>query len=123
MSVRPITYNEVSQAYGAPWSTWLAFFGASQGLMTHLRFHGTTMHQSWLPNGMAKLTLPVFVLGGAVVGVTLAHQMFGDAELRRLHRQHVQDQSLNIEGRKFDRNLVFGSTDAGLKSTIVYRDV
>ena len=91
MSVRPITHGEVQQAYGAPWTTWLVFFGASQGLITHLRFHGTTIRQSWLPNGYAKLTLPVFVLGGAAIGGLIGFHGFGDAELRRLNWSHMQD--------------------------------
>ena len=98
MSVRPITHSEVQLAYGAPWTSWFVFFGASQGLISHLRFHGTTIRQSWMPNGMAKVTLPVFVLGGAAVGAVIGVKMLGDEGLRRLHLQHSQDRLLNIEG-------------------------
>jgi len=33
----------------------------------------------------ARLTLPLFVVGGAATGVMLGAHFFGDAELRRLH--------------------------------------
>ena len=84
MSVRPVTESEKRQAYGQPWTGFLMAMGASQGLLTHLKYHGTSVHHSWAPNGFARFTLPVFVLGGAALGFTLGVHAFGDAELRRL---------------------------------------
>lgn len=91
MSVRPITHSEVQLAYGAPWTNWLVVIGATQGLIAHFRFHGTTPKQAWMPTPMARLTLPVFLLGGAAVGAFVGVQGFGDDALRRLHQSHYQD--------------------------------
>ena len=68
MSVRPITASEERQAYGAPWSGWLAVFGASQGFLTHLRMHNTSLRASWMPNTLSRVTLPVLLVGGAAAG-------------------------------------------------------
>jgi len=43
MSVRPITQGEENQAQGGAMSNWLMLFGATQGLLTHLRFHNLTI--------------------------------------------------------------------------------
>ena len=43
MSVRPITASEQLQAYGAPVANMMMVLGASQGLLTHLRFNGITI--------------------------------------------------------------------------------
>ena len=62
----------------------LILFGASQGLLTHLRFNGITVNGPWMATPMAKVTLPVFVVGGAVAGAAFGRYFFGDAGLRRL---------------------------------------
>lgn len=102
MSVRPITVSEQSLAYGAPWTGWLALLGASQGMITHLRFHNTTLNGAWVPNKLARMTLPVFVVGGAGVGVGLAVSFFGDAGLRRLAAHHEQDRAYRCATTKFE---------------------
>lgn len=43
MSVRPITESEQRKAYGHPFTTWLMAFGATQGLITHLKMQGATV--------------------------------------------------------------------------------
>jgi hypothetical protein len=40
MSVRPITETEQRQATGGSMAGWGTLFGASQGLLMHLRLHG-----------------------------------------------------------------------------------
>lgn len=85
MSVRPITISEERQAYGVPWQGWLGFFGATQGFLTHLRLNNLRLNGPWMSTAAARLTLPLFVVGGAATGVMLGAHFFGDAELRRLH--------------------------------------
>ncbi len=43
MSVRPITESEKRQAFGGPFLGWFFVFGATQGLLSHLRFSGATV--------------------------------------------------------------------------------
>ena len=71
MSVRPITESERRQAYGYPVAELLMVYGASQGLLTHLRFNGIKVQGALTATPMARITLPVFVLGGAGVGALL----------------------------------------------------
>ena len=98
MSVRPITESEQRLAYGEPFTTWFAIFGATQGLLQHLRFNGATLQGTWFPNQMARFTLPFFVLSGTAVGVGASLFFFGDSQLRRLHASHIKDREYNIEG-------------------------
>jgi len=84
MSVRPITESEQRQAWGAPFTSWFVLFGASQGLLTHLRFNGATVQGTWMPNVTSRFTLPFFVLGGAAIGLAAGVKFFGDEGLRRL---------------------------------------
>jgi hypothetical protein len=78
MSVRPITHSEQRLAYGEPYTTWFAIMGATQGLLSHLRFNGATVQGSWFPTQMARFTLPVFMLGGTALGVGFGVFFFGD---------------------------------------------
>lgn len=97
MSVRPITESERRQAYGEPITPLLMAFGASQGLLTHLRFNGISVHQPWMSTNHARCTLPLLVIGGAVAGAAFGIQFFGDAGLRRLDAQHTQDRAYKVE--------------------------
>ena len=81
MSVRPITASEQLQAYGAPVANMMMVLGASQGLLTHLRFNGITIQGPQMATPMARMTLPVFVLGGAAAGLAFGTIFFGDAGL------------------------------------------
>ena len=101
MSVRPITEGEKRQAYGQPVTNMLALFGATQGLLTHLRLNGTTVHQPWMATSYAKFTFPVCVLGGAAAGLAFGVYFFGDDSLRRLVNQHEQDRLYKIESQKY----------------------
>ena len=76
-------------------------FGAAQGLLTHLRLNGTTVHQPWMATGYARFTLPVCVLGGAAAGAAFGIYFFGDEGLRRLDAQHEQDRAYKIESQKY----------------------
>ena len=71
MSVRPITEGEQQQAYGSPVTEMLMLFGASQGFLTHLRFNGIKAQGALTSTPMARMTLPLFVLGGAGAGALL----------------------------------------------------
>ena len=66
-----------------------------------MRFSGATVQGKWAPNAMARFTLPVFVLTGAAAAYTGGVVFFGDAQLRRLHANHMQDKALDIEGQKY----------------------
>ena len=89
MPVRPLTTGEQHLAFGSPATEWLMLFGASQGFLTHLRVNGITIGaKSMVGTPFAKVTLPVFVLGGAAVGVGIGLQFYGDADLRRLVASH-----------------------------------
>lgn len=101
MSVRPITESEQRQAWGAPFTSWFMLFGATQGLLAHLRFQGATVQGPWMPTLMARFTLPFFVLSGAAVGTLIGIKFFGDEALRRLQTQHVIDRANNIEGQRY----------------------
>jgi hypothetical protein len=101
MSVRPITESEQRQAWGAPWTSWLMIFGATQGLIAHLRFSGATVQGPWMPTTMARFTLPVFVIGGAAVGTVIGIKFFGDEALRRLQTHHLQDRAYQVESQKY----------------------
>ena len=102
MSVRPITQSEENLAYGAPWTGWLALMGATQGMITHLRLHNTTLNGSWMPNQVSRVTMPLFILAGAGAGVGIAYNFFGDAELRRLAASHEQDRIYRTATTKFE---------------------
>ena len=94
MPVRPMTESEYKIANGEPVCTWLALFGASQGLLTHLRVNGLSMSaKSLMPTPFAKVTLPVFVVGGAVAGGFAASYFYGDAQFRRMSASHIMDRT------------------------------
>lgn len=101
MSVRPITESERNQAYGGPFAGWGFLFGATQGLLLHLRIHALSLHTPLMPTHSARLSLPVLVLGGGLATMALVGHMYGDSQLQRLHNSHVQDRALNIESRQF----------------------
>ena len=98
MSVRPITKTEEQWAYGEPWRTWMMLFGATQGVLTHLRIHNMTYKSSqMMPTSFSKVTLPALVLGGAFVGHYAGKMAFGSPEMERLHARHLSDKALNVE--------------------------
>ena len=102
MAVRPITKGEEMVAGGEPVATWLGIFGASQGLLTHLRVNGLQIGaRSLVPTPFAKVTLPALVVGGYALGSTLAFQFFGDEQLRRLYLSHEQDKILRTSAQKY----------------------
>ena len=102
MAVRPITKGEEMVAGGEPVATWLGIFGASQGLLTHLRMNGLQIGaKNLMPTPFAKATLPAFVIGGYVLGSTLGFQFFGDEQLRRLYLSHEKDKVLRTSARKY----------------------
>ena len=79
MPVRPLTQSETELAFGQPVTQWLMVLGASQGFLTHLRFNNLTVSaKNLMPTPFAKVTLPLFVIGGSVAGTILGVQMFGD---------------------------------------------
>jgi len=92
MPVRPITESETKLALGLPVTHYLVLMGASQGFLTHLRFNGfAASAKNLMPTPFAKLTLPLFVVGGAALGGGLGVTFFGDAQLRRLFFNHQLD--------------------------------
>jgi hypothetical protein len=96
MSVRPITESEIRQAYGEPFTTYFAVFGATQGILMTLRYQQATIQTArW--NAPAAF----FVLGGAALGMVSSVVFFGDAQLRRLHSQHQQDRAHNTAATKW----------------------
>lgn len=103
MSVRPITESERRQAWGSPFTNWLLIFGASQGLLTHLRFNGATVQGPWMPNVTSRFTLPFFIVGGAAIGLLAGVKIFGDDGLRRLEASHKLDRANNIEGVRYSK--------------------
>jgi len=58
-------------------------------MITHLRFHNIPLNGPWMPNVIATRTLPLFVGGGAVLGMAIGVSFFGDAGLRRLAQHHA----------------------------------
>ena len=86
MPVRPLTQGEEHLAYGEPVTNWLMVLGASQGLLTHLRFNNLTIGaKNLMLTPFAKVTLPLFIIGGAAAGGLLGAAFYGDDQLRRLH--------------------------------------
>jgi hypothetical protein len=69
-------------------SNWLMLFGATQGLLTHLRFHNLTIQQTWATTTFQRTTLLGGLIGGAVIGFQIGQYFYGDAQLRRLRAQH-----------------------------------
>ena len=89
MAVRPITKGEELVSVGEPVTTWLSIFGASQGLLTHLRVNGLSMGaKNLMPSPFAKVTLPAFLIGGYLFGSAVGFQFYGDSQLRRLLVSH-----------------------------------
>ena len=74
--------------YPCPRVRRLCLFGAAQGLLTHLKLNGITVHQPMMSTGYARFTLPVCVLGGAAAGAAFGVYFFGDDALRRLDHHH-----------------------------------
>ena len=103
MSVRPITESEERLALGNPISSFMALFGASQGLLTHLRMNGLNVHANWCPTTFAKISLPLLVGGGLVAGFGLGVFAFGDLQLVRLANQHRIDRMQQVESAKWTR--------------------
>lgn len=101
MSVRPITESERRQAIGMPFTNWLILFGATQGLLTHLHAHKITLQGKWFPSGLSRSTMPLFVIGGALIGGAIGVKFFGDDQLRRLAANHSQDRHNKIESVKY----------------------
>ena len=98
MPVRPLTESEQDLAYGQPVTSWLMLLGASQGFLTHLRFNGLSVSaKNLMPSPFAKMTLPLFMVGGAAIGASLGVSFFGDAQLRRLSESHAQDRLLRTD--------------------------
>lgn len=50
-----------------------------------------------MPTASARATLPLLVIGGGLVGMTVAGYLYGDEQLKRLHESHKQDRELSIE--------------------------
>ena len=89
MPVRPLTEAEYKLADGEPVTSLLAIFGASQGFLMHLRYNGLKFGaKSMMPSPFAKVTLPLFLLGGAALGGATGVYFFGDDQLRRLRESH-----------------------------------
>ena len=89
MPVRPLTEAEYQIAGGEPATSLLAIFGASQGLLTHMRYNGLKFGaKTLMPSPFAKVTLPLFVLGGAALGGVAGMYFFGDDQFRRLRMSH-----------------------------------
>jgi hypothetical protein len=86
MSVRPISQGEEEQSVGGAMTGWLMSIGASQGLLTHLRFHNIPVSQRWASTTLQRITLYGGLIGGAAVGGALGVYFYGDAQLRRLSR-------------------------------------
>ena len=63
-------------------------YGASQGLLTHLRFNGLKVQGPWMATPFARFTLPALVLGGAGLGAAIGIGFLGDPALQRLEQQH-----------------------------------
>ena len=102
MAVRPLTKGEELIATGEPVTTWLSIFGASQGLLTHLRMNGLSIGaKSLMPTPFAKVTLPTFMIGGYLLGVSVGFQFFGDEQLRRLQLSHEGDRILRTNAQKY----------------------
>ena len=102
MAVRPITKGEEQIALGEPVTTWLGVFGASQGLLTHLRMNGISMGaKNLMPTPFAKMTLPAFMIGGYLFGTTCGFQFFGDSQLRRLLLSHEVDRRARTDAQKY----------------------
>ena len=92
MAKRPITEQEIGLSTGGPVTTFLGIFGASQGLLTHLRVNGLTIGaKSLMPTPFAKASLPTFVIGGYLLGSVAGYQFFGDEQLRRIVYSHQVD--------------------------------
>ena len=85
MPVSPPKNAENKLAAGEPVISLPIFFGAPQGLQTHLRLNGLSMRsKSLLPVPFAKIIFPLLVISGAAVGGFLGFQYFGDDQLIRL---------------------------------------
>ena len=102
MPVRPLTTGEQEFANGQPATGMLALLGASQGLLTHLRVNGIAMSsKNLMPSPFAKVTLPLFVIGGFALGQAGGMLFFGDDSLRRLQASHQLDAVARTDAQKY----------------------
>ena len=102
MPVRPLTDSEYKLAAGLPVTHWLVVLGASQGFLTHLRFNGLTIGaKNMMPTPFAKVTLPLFMLGGAAAGGLIGFQIYGDDQLRRLRVSHEMDRNARTSSQNY----------------------
>ncbi|MFN9903165.1 MAG: hypothetical protein ACK55Z_31215, partial [bacterium] len=75
--------------------------GTTQGLLTHLRFHNITVQSRWASSPFQRATLFAGMVGGAAAGYAAGYFFFGDAQLRRLHKQHRQDEIYKIDSQLY----------------------
>lgn len=102
MPVRPMTESEYKLSVGEPVTNWLIIFGASQGLLTHLRINGLSMSaKSLIPTPFAKATLPALMLGGAVAGGLAGAYFFGDDQFRRMRISHMTDRAARTDAQNY----------------------
>jgi hypothetical protein len=103
MPVRPVTYSERVQAMGGQPTGWLSLMGAAWGFQTHLRLNGLSFAaKNMLPTPFAKVTFPILVAGGTIVGFTTGAYFFGDAHLRALAGQHARDRTARTDAARYD---------------------
>jgi len=61
----------------------------------------TVSAKSLMPTPFAKVTFPVLIVGGALVGAFGGQYFFGDAALRRLRDSHEADKAMNTDAQKY----------------------
>ena len=91
-SPRPITDSEAVHADGEPTSTFMTFFGMTQGIILHMNYYKLNYKSvNWFPNAQAKLFGVLFIGGGLITGRAIGQFLFCTPELQRLKRSHELD--------------------------------
>ncbi len=81
-SVRPITTSEAIHAHGEPLTSFMTFFGLTQGILAHMNYHKLTIHsKTWFPTAHSRVFGLMFIGGGLVTGRLAGQFLFGVPEL------------------------------------------
>ena len=81
-SPRPITDSEAAHADGEPLSSYMMFFGMTQGIILHMNYFKLNYKSAnWFPNAQARFMGVLLIGGGLIAGRAAGQFLFCTPEL------------------------------------------